>query len=85
MRLVYGSALALAVATLASAAIAAQGARPGGAPAQGAPTAPAAAGAQAETARAVAGGGITVTGWTGKIDANEEKAGQTLNNAKLAP
>ena len=40
--------------------------------------------AQPETARAVAGGGISVTGWTGKIDANEEKAGQTLNNAKLA-
>ncbi len=42
-------------------------------------------GAQAqETARAVAGGGITVPGWTGKIDASEEKAGQALNNAKLA-
>jgi len=39
---------------------------------------------QAETARAVAGGGITAAGWTGKIDPNEEKAGQTLNNAKLA-
>jgi hypothetical protein len=37
-----------------------------------------------ETARAVAGGGISVPGWTGKIDPNEEKAGQTLNNAKLA-
>src|SRR3954469_5255911 len=42
-------------------------------------------GAQAqETARAVAGGGITAPGWTGKIDANEEKNGATLNNAKLA-
>jgi hypothetical protein len=39
---------------------------------------------QAETARAVAGGGITAAGWTGKIDPGEEKAGQTLNNAKLA-
>src|SRR5437773_7326218 len=37
-----------------------------------------------ETSRAVAGGGISVPGWTGKIDANEEKAGQALNNAKLA-
>ena len=37
-----------------------------------------------ETARSVAGGGITVPGWTGKIDANEEKAGQNLNNAKLS-
>ena len=34
--------------------------------------------------RTVAGGGISVPGWTGKIDANEEKAGQTLNNAKLS-
>jgi hypothetical protein len=34
-------------------------------------------------ARVVAGGGITVPGWTGRIDANEEKAGQVLNNAKL--
>jgi len=36
-----------------------------------------------EGARAVAGGGISVPGWTGKIDANEEKAGQVLNNSKL--
>lgn len=37
-----------------------------------------------DTARAVADGGISVPGWTGKIDPNEEKAGQTLNNAKLS-
>jgi hypothetical protein len=37
-----------------------------------------------ETSRAVAGGGISVPGWTGKIDAGEERAGQALNNAKLA-
>jgi hypothetical protein len=37
-----------------------------------------------EGARAVAGGGISVPGWTGKVDANEEKAGQVLNNSKLA-
>jgi hypothetical protein len=36
-----------------------------------------------ETARAVAGGGISLPGWTGKIDANEEKNGQVLNNTKL--
>ena len=42
-------------------------------------------GAPMETARAVAGGGITVPGWVGKIDANEEKAGQVINNAKFAP
>jgi hypothetical protein len=42
-------------------------------------------GAEAQdAARAVADGGILVAGWTGKIDANEEKAGQTLKNAKLA-
>jgi hypothetical protein len=39
---------------------------------------------QDETSHAVAGGGISVPGWTGKIDASEEKAGQALNNAKLA-
>ena len=43
------------------------------------------AGAQgADAARAVAGGGIFAPGWTGKIDANEEKAGQVLNNSKLS-
>src|SRR5918996_5724639 len=40
---------------------------------------------QADAARVVADGGISVPGWTGKIDAQEEKAGQVLNNAKLAP
>jgi hypothetical protein len=40
--------------------------------------------AQTETSRAVEGGGISVPGWTGKIDTNEEKAGQGLKNAKLA-
>lgn len=43
-------------------------------------------GAQAQdAARVVAGGGISVPGWTGKIDAQEEKSGQVLNNSKLAP
>jgi hypothetical protein len=47
---------------------------------------PAAIGAQGQTdaARVVAGGGISVPGWVGKIDPQEEKAGQTLNNSKLA-
>ena len=40
--------------------------------------------AQADSSRKVAGGGIAVPGWMGKIDAREEKAGQTLDNAKLA-
>ncbi len=38
-----------------------------------------------DAARVVPGGGITVPGWTGKIDAQEEKQGQVLNNSKLAP
>ncbi|HET9372378.1 MAG TPA: hypothetical protein VFO19_19080 [Vicinamibacterales bacterium] len=62
MRLVHGSAVAIAMALLVYPTINAQ-----------------------DAARAVAGGGITVPGWQGKIDANEEKAGQTLNNAKFAP
>jgi hypothetical protein len=37
-----------------------------------------------ETSRTVSGGGISVPGWMGKIDASEEKAGQVLNNAKLS-
>ncbi len=36
-----------------------------------------------ESARAVAGGGISAPGWTGKIDANEERRGQVLSNSKL--
>ena len=39
---------------------------------------------QNETSRSVAGGGVTVPGWTGKIDAKEETAGMTLNSAKFA-
>ncbi len=42
-----------------------------------------AAGAQ-DTARTVADGGVHVAGWTGRVDANEERAGQTLANARLA-
>ena len=41
-------------------------------------------GGQMETSRGVAGGGISVPGWTGKIDAKEAAAGLTLNSAKLA-
>ena len=37
-----------------------------------------------ETSRTVAGGGISAPGWTGKVDANEEKAGQTVNSAKFS-
>ena len=38
-----------------------------------------------DEARVVKDGGISVAGWQGKIDAQEEEAGQVLNNAKLAP
>ena len=38
---------------------------------------------QMEASRAVAGGGISVAGWTGRIDANEAGRGQTISNAKL--
>jgi hypothetical protein len=38
--------------------------------------------AQSETARAVAGGGISVPGWTGKVDPGE--GGDSLNDAKLS-
>jgi hypothetical protein len=40
--------------------------------------------AQGDASRTVAGGGISVPQWTGKIDANEERQGRTLNDAKLA-
>lgn len=40
--------------------------------------------AQNDASRVVAGGGISVPQWTGKIDANEERAGRNLNDAKFA-
>ena len=40
--------------------------------------------AQDDASRVVAGGGISVPQWTGKIDANEERAGRNLNDAKFA-
>jgi hypothetical protein len=38
-----------------------------------------------EAARSVAGGGISVPGWAGQIDASEAKNGMKLSDAKLAP
>ena len=70
MRLVYGSALAMAIATLVPLAPAAQ--------------ALAAQAPAPEANRSVAGGGVTVQGWTGKIDAAAEKQGQSLKDAKLS-
>jgi hypothetical protein len=43
-----------------------------------------AAGAQEDASRRVAGGGISVPGWTGKIDAREAQSGATIESAKLA-
>jgi hypothetical protein len=40
--------------------------------------------AQEAESTSVSGGGVSVKGWTGKIDAKEQAAGMTLNSAKLA-
>lgn len=40
--------------------------------------------AQEGPSRSIAGGGISVPGWTGKIDASEQKQGKTINDAKFA-
>lgn len=42
-------------------------------------------GGAGETNRSIAGGGITVPGWQGKVDANAEKQGQSVKDAKFAP
>jgi hypothetical protein len=39
---------------------------------------------ETETSRKVAGGGITVSGWMGKVDDKEASSGATLKDAKLA-
>ena len=41
--------------------------------------------AQGDADRPVAGGGITAPGWVGKIDDSAARAGETVNNTKLAP
>ncbi len=38
---------------------------------------------QEETSRSVAGGGISVPGWKGVVDPNEQKSGMTVDQAKL--
>jgi hypothetical protein len=40
--------------------------------------------AQDESSRKIAGGGVSVSGWTGKIDPNEQRQGRTINDAKFA-
>jgi hypothetical protein len=47
--------------------------------------APAAAAASDDAGRSIAGGGISVPGWEGKVDDGAAKAGQTVKDAKLAP
>ncbi|HXJ81942.1 MAG TPA: hypothetical protein VMS64_25060, partial [Candidatus Methylomirabilis sp.] len=36
-----------------------------------------------DTSRAVVGGGVSVPGWTGKVDPQEARAGRTLADSKL--
>src|SRR6185312_11948733 len=97
MRLVHGSALAVATLLIASLALVAQppaGPGPGGpggmggsgrgggrgrGPFIGGPGSP-----TTDGSRAVTDGGIKVAGWMGQVDASEEKAGMSINDAKLA-
>jgi hypothetical protein len=99
MRLVYGSALAVVALLIASFGILAQppagaGPGPGGpggmggsgrgggrgrGPFIGGPGSP-----TTDGSRAVTDGGIKAAGWMGKVDAAEEKAGMSINDAKLA-
>ncbi len=64
---VHGSILTIAALVLASSGRAAQ----------------AQVATQGDASRSVAGGGISVAGWTGRIDANEASNGQKLENAKF--
>jgi hypothetical protein len=72
MRLFIGSTLVLALVSFATSPFSAQGAAPGR------------GGGQMDADRAVENGGIFAEGWQGKVDANAEKQGQTVNNARLA-
>ena len=40
--------------------------------------------AQGDASKSVAGGGISVPGWMGQIDANEAGRGMTISNSKFA-
>lgn len=73
MRYVKGSVVAVALALIAAPVVFAQARA----------TAPPAAPAQEGASTAIAGGGIKVAGWMGKVDANEEKTGLTVNSAKF--
>ena len=70
MRVISGSTIVIALALLTAPLGRAEAQTPAAPP---------------DAARAIAGGGISVPGWQGKVDANEEKAGLTINSAKFAP
>ncbi len=95
MRLVYGSALAAVAFLIATSIGVAQppaggpggpgggmggsgrgGGRGRGIGGPGSPT--------TDGSRAVTDGGIKIPGWSGKVDAGEEKAGMSISDAKLA-
>lgn len=76
MRRAHGSALAIAAIVLLPVVSCAR------APAEAPRSAPQSA--PMEESRSVAAGGVSVSGWTGQIDANEAKNGQVLSNSKLA-
>jgi hypothetical protein len=100
MRLVYGSALAVAAFVIASSigifaqqpsagqgGMGGMGMGPMGGSGRGGGRGPMIGGPgspNTEGARSVTDGGIKIAGWTGKIDPSEEKAGMTINDAKLA-
>jgi hypothetical protein len=86
MRLIRNCCFAIAIFVFAFSVTAqapAQGPGPGGAGGArggriGGPGSP-----TADGSRAVTDGGIKVAGWAGKVDAAEETAGMTINDAKL--
>jgi hypothetical protein len=93
MRLTRNSCFAVAALLIVSAiGVFAQAPTP--APAQGAPGGQGGRGTgprigfpgspTADGSRAVTDGGIKISGWSGKIDAAEETAGMTINDAKLS-
>ena len=85
MRVFAAGACALVLSFALSAGPTAQGGPP---PAQGAQGAARGGGKQGaggpDPVKVVAGGGVFVAGWTGKVDAAEAANGQVLNNSKLA-
>ncbi len=97
MRLIYGSALAVAMLLIASSmGILAQPPGGPGGPGMGAGGGSGRGGGRgrgpfiggpgsptADGSRAVTDGGIKAAGWMGKVDPGEEKAGMTINDAKL--